>query len=49
MLASLGLDSLESLVTQALPAGLRHEADLGVGPARSEQQALADLRTLASP
>ncbi len=48
MLASLGLDSLEALVAQALPADLRHETTLGVGPARSEQQALADLRALAS-
>jgi glycine dehydrogenase len=53
MLATLGYDSLDDLIAAALPAGLPR-ASLTAGalgalpPARTEQQALADLRRLAA-
>jgi glycine dehydrogenase len=58
MLATLGYESLDQLIEAALPAGLPR-ASLAAGgleagslealpPARTEQQALADLRRLAA-
>ena len=49
MLASLGLDSLESLVAQALPAPLRHESALGVGVITSYSIHYTKLYELACP
>jgi glycine dehydrogenase len=50
MLATLGYGSLDELIAAALPAGLPKAAlaALGLPPARTEQQALADLRRLAA-
>jgi glycine dehydrogenase len=53
MLATLGYESLDDLIAAALPSGLPR-ASLAAGalgalpPARTEQQALADLRRLAA-
>jgi glycine dehydrogenase len=47
MLESLGLDSLDELVTRAVPSAIRDNA-LALDPACSEDEALARLRTLAS-
>lgn len=47
MLAALGHDSLEDLVAAAVPAGIRAPESLGLPPARSEAEALQDLRELA--
>ena len=48
MLATLGLGSLEDLVAQALPAGIRMRQPLDLPPALSEVEALAALRGLAA-
>jgi glycine dehydrogenase len=51
MLATLGYDSLDDLVAAALPVGLPKsslESLEALPPARTEQQALADLRRLAA-
>ncbi len=47
MLAALGYESLDALVDAALPAGIRSTEDLALPAARSEVEALADLRALA--
>ncbi len=47
MLEALGLDSLETLVEQTVPAGIRLNRGLEIGPARSESQVLKDLRAIA--
>ncbi|HEX2576608.1 MAG TPA: aminomethyl-transferring glycine dehydrogenase [Aquihabitans sp.] len=47
MLAALGHRSLDDLVDAAVPAGIRETADLDLPAARSEAEALADLRALA--
>src|SRR5580658_6195973 len=51
MLATLGYESLDDLVAAALPAGLPRASAAALAalpPARTEQQVLADLRTLAA-
>ena len=48
MLATLGLGSLEDLVAQAMPAGIRMQAPLDLPPALSETEALTALRDLAA-
>ncbi|SEQ46128.1 aminomethyl-transferring glycine dehydrogenase [Microlunatus flavus] len=48
MLAALGLSSLDELVEQALPAGIRSSEPLNLPPALSETEALAALRGLAA-
>jgi glycine dehydrogenase len=48
MLATLGYESLDELIAAALPAGLPRASLAGLPPARTEQQALADLRRLAA-
>ncbi|WP_183341147.1 aminomethyl-transferring glycine dehydrogenase [Microlunatus antarcticus] len=48
MLATLGLGSLEDLVAQALPAGIRMREPLNLPPALSETEALTALRGLAA-
>ncbi len=47
MLATLGLDTLEQLVDQAMPAAIRLRADLDLPPARTESETLELLRELA--
>ena len=47
MLRALGYESLEALVNTAVPADIRSAAPLDLPAARSEQEILADLRTLA--
>jgi glycine dehydrogenase len=48
MLATLGYESLDDLIAAALPAGLPRASLAALPPARTEQQALADLRRLAA-
>jgi glycine dehydrogenase len=48
MLASLGLDSLEALVDEAIPAEIRAEVALDMPDDRGEQEVLASLRRVAS-
>ena len=47
MLAVLGHRSLDELVDAAVPAGIRFTEGLNLPPARTETEALADLRLLA--
>ncbi|HEY6697136.1 MAG TPA: glycine dehydrogenase (aminomethyl-transferring), partial [Acidimicrobiales bacterium] len=47
MLAALGLASLDDLIDQAVPAGIRDDKPLALEDAISEPQALAHLRRLA--
>ncbi|MDR2364408.1 MAG: aminomethyl-transferring glycine dehydrogenase [Zoogloeaceae bacterium] len=47
MLAALGVGSLDELMAQTLPAGIRLPADVNLPPPRSERQALADLKRIA--
>jgi glycine dehydrogenase len=47
MLASLGLDSLEALVDEAIPAEIRAEVALDLPDGRGEQDVLASLRRVA--
>jgi glycine dehydrogenase len=48
MLATLGYESLDDLLNAALPAEIPHASLAALPPARTEQQALADLRRLAA-
>jgi glycine dehydrogenase len=49
MLGTLGLESLESLIDQVVPAGIRQSEKLAnLGNGLSEAQALAEIRQLAS-
>jgi glycine dehydrogenase len=48
MLAALGLDSLDALVDQAIPAEIRSGAALDLPDGRGEQDVLATLRRMAS-
>jgi glycine dehydrogenase len=47
MLADLGYATLDALVDAAVPAAIREAAPLALGAGASEQEALAQLRTLA--
>ncbi|MEO5703641.1 MAG: glycine dehydrogenase (aminomethyl-transferring), partial [Candidatus Limnocylindrales bacterium] len=47
MLASLGYPSLDALIRATVPAAILRDSSLGVPAARSEAQALADLREMA--
>ena len=47
MLAALGYESLDHLTDAAVPAGIRSTEGLALPAARSEAEALADLRALA--
>jgi glycine dehydrogenase len=47
MLAALGYESIDDLVTKLVPAGIRSTSPLAVGEARSEAQVLADLKRIA--
>ena len=48
MLETLGLDSLEQLIGQTIPAGIRIENELRLGPERGERDLLAELRGIAA-
>jgi glycine dehydrogenase len=48
MLASLGLDSLDTLVSEAIPAEIRAEVSLDLPDDRGEQETLATLRRMLS-
>ncbi|MEO1007254.1 MAG: aminomethyl-transferring glycine dehydrogenase [Planctomycetota bacterium] len=48
MLGTLGYASLDALIEAAVPAQIRTNAPLDVGPARGEHELLAELRQLAS-
>ncbi len=47
MLETLGMDSLETLVDQAIPEGIRRRQPLAIPAGRGEHEALAELRGLA--
>jgi glycine dehydrogenase len=47
MLATVGAPSLDALIDETVPAGIRTKADLSLPAARSEEQALADLAAIA--
>ncbi len=48
MLAALGVDSVEALMGQALPASIRQASPLELPAPRTEEQALAELKSLAA-
>ncbi|HMM94036.1 aminomethyl-transferring glycine dehydrogenase [Phycicoccus sp.] len=48
MLAELGYSSLDSLIDDAVPAGVRMSTELSLPQAASEAQVLAELRSLAA-
>ncbi|MEC5397168.1 aminomethyl-transferring glycine dehydrogenase [Uliginosibacterium sp. H1] len=48
MLASLGVQSLDTLIAQTVPAAIRLEQPLPIADAVSEEEALGQLRALAS-
>lgn len=48
MLDYLGMESLEDLISQTVPENIRLEKDLNLAKGRNEEEALAELKTLAS-
>jgi len=48
MLGTLGLDSLEALVAQAVPEVIRRDTPMGLPPARDEAAVLSALRSIAA-
>jgi len=48
MLTAVGAPSLDALMAEALPAAIRQQAPLALGPGLSEPEALARLRAIAS-
>ncbi|TVR01295.1 MAG: glycine dehydrogenase (aminomethyl-transferring) [Deltaproteobacteria bacterium] len=48
MLDAIGVPSLAALVDQAVPTGIRLQADLDIPAARTEAEALAELRDIAA-
>ncbi|AFY40044.1 glycine dehydrogenase (decarboxylating) beta subunit [[Leptolyngbya] sp. PCC 7376] len=48
MLAFLGFDSLEDLISQTVPDPIRQKLELGLPHARTEVKALSDLETIAN-
>ncbi|MEO3865693.1 aminomethyl-transferring glycine dehydrogenase [Rheinheimera fenheensis] len=48
MLSELGVDSMEMLIAQTVPAGIRLPKPLATGPAMTEADALAKLKRVAS-
>ncbi|AEY01248.1 glycine dehydrogenase [Oceanimonas sp. GK1] len=48
MLAVVGADSLDDLIKQTVPASILIDQPLGIGAARTEQEALSYLKSLAS-
>jgi glycine dehydrogenase len=47
MLARLGYESLEALVDDTIPAAIRQQGSLQIGPARGEHELLGELRAIA--
>ncbi|MHC5003707.1 MAG: aminomethyl-transferring glycine dehydrogenase, partial [Planctomycetota bacterium] len=47
MLSALGVDSLDALIGAAVPAGIRADGPLALGPPRGERQTLDGLREIA--
>ena len=47
MLAAVGVDSLDTLIGQTVPAGIRLPAPLALGEPKPEHQALAELKAIA--
>ncbi|GLC26054.1 aminomethyl-transferring glycine dehydrogenase [Roseisolibacter agri] len=47
MLAALGYDSLDAFIDAVVPANIRFRRTLDIGPARTEHDVLAELRTIA--
>ncbi len=47
MLATVGVDSVETLIAQTIPASIRQTKPLDIGPALSETEALARIRAIA--
>jgi len=47
MLAALGCESLDALIDQTVPAAIRLEKPLDLGPPRGEHELLAELRAIA--
>lgn len=48
MLDTIGVKSLDELIDQTIPAAIRHEKPLNIGPGMNEYEFLEHLRTLAS-
>ena len=48
MIKALGLASMDDLVERVVPSGIMSQAPLSLEKGRTEQQALADLRTIAA-
>ncbi|MBV21306.1 MAG: glycine dehydrogenase (aminomethyl-transferring) [Planctomycetaceae bacterium] len=48
MLKEVGVDSLDALVDETLPASIRMQGDLNLGPPRSEHGLLQELRLIAA-
>jgi glycine dehydrogenase len=48
MLSALGIDSLDDLASQTVPADIRATQELNVGPLRGEAELLIELKQLAS-
>jgi len=48
MLGELGVDSLDTLIARAVPAGIRATKPLALPPPRGENETLAELRSIAS-
>ncbi|MGV0027493.1 aminomethyl-transferring glycine dehydrogenase [Phormidesmis priestleyi] len=48
MLGELGLDSMEALVSKAVPQGIRIKQPLRIGASRSEYELLTELKAIAS-
>src|SRR5580700_6261071 len=48
MLQTLGVESLEQLIDQTVPAALRFSGSLGIGPPRGEHELLEELRGIAA-
>ena len=48
MLATLGLDRLETLIDKAVPPNIRLQGGLNLGKGLSEAEALNELRTIAA-
>jgi len=47
MLATIGVNSVDELIREALPGSIRLQRPLRLGPALSEAEAIAHLRSLA--
>jgi len=48
MLRRLGVERLDALIAQAIPPAIRMKGELDLGPARSEREALDELRRLGA-